>query len=441
MPRYADESIRVFNTSMALTLDTSRPLRSVRELEDIVQAILLSPLTESEPDWLEWKREADLSERHWQARIAKFIAGVANRDPKVAMREFGGCAYLVIGVEPGIAIGISPIDNAILHAGVVRFVHSGVRWNPQYVQHQGKHVLIITVEPPEYGDEIVAMLAGLQSQAGNVCRKGAVYIRSHGKTDHATQDALNMLVKRFAAGPQQADGMTVRAASEVTAIPVASGAGEVEHWISRRRAELLAPIGTTLSSKFRPWGEGRSVREYRAEVASYLSEVTPLLRRKARADALVHRAPNLMLVLVNETEHNFEAARVMASIDGKVWAYDGVDGAHPHMPDVPRAWGDLSMNLSLPASFFSDVVTQGTGLFGPDIKNDGSTQIEFGDIDLRPRDKVNLDPIHLVADPALAGATLKLVWTVTSTSSSGVVRGEIPVTVSSEVVSPLTGWT
>ena len=76
-------------------------------------------------------------------------------------------------------------------------------------------------------------------------------------------------------------------------------------------------------------------------------------------------------------------------------------------------------------------------MLGPYIKNDGSTHVEFADIDLRPRSNVNLDPIHLVADPALAGSTLKLVWTVTSTSSSGVVRGEIPVTVSSEVVSPL----
>ena len=124
----------------------------------------------------------------------------------MAKREVGGCAYLVIGVEPGIKNGIKPIDNANLQAGILRFVRSNVRWSPQYIQHQGKDVLVITVEPPEYGDEIVAILTDYQSPTGNVCRKGDVFIRRHGKTDLATQDDFDMLVKRFSAGAEQVDG-------------------------------------------------------------------------------------------------------------------------------------------------------------------------------------------------------------------------------------------
>ena len=422
---------------MALTLDTSTPFRSIRELGDLVRAISLAPLTESEPDWLEWKRDAVLSNRRWQAGMEKFIAGFANRDPNVAKREIGGCAYLVIGVEPGYTSGVNPIDNANLHAGVTRFVRSTVRWSPQYIEHQGKKVLVISIEPPEYGDEIVAILADYHSPAGNVCRKGDVFIRSHGKTDHATQDDYDMLVQRFSAGAEQADGMSVRASSDVTAIAVASGPDEAGHWLSCQRDELLVPFRRALNGKIRPFPERRTASGYRAKVSSYLSKVAPVLPLKARADAIVDRAPNLQLVLINETEHNFAAARVEVKVDGDVWAYQGAEEAQPDMPTPPRAWGELNSNFSFPVATFPHAATQGTGILGPYINNDGSTHIEFDDIDLRPRERVNLDPIHLVADSALAGATLRLVWTATSTSSSGVARGEIPVTVSSEVVSPL----
>ena len=86
---------------MALALDISRQLRSAKELSDLIEAISTADASESEPDWLEWKREADLSSRRWHALIGKFIVGFANRDPAVASRATGGCAYLVIGVEPG----------------------------------------------------------------------------------------------------------------------------------------------------------------------------------------------------------------------------------------------------------------------------------------------------------------------------------------------------
>ena len=43
---------------MALSLDTSRQFRSLDEVTELVHAISEAPATESEPDWLEWKRDA-----------------------------------------------------------------------------------------------------------------------------------------------------------------------------------------------------------------------------------------------------------------------------------------------------------------------------------------------------------------------------------------------
>ena len=93
------------------------------------------------------------------------------------------------------------------------------------------------------------------------------------------------------------------------------------------------------------------------------------------------------------------------------------------------------INLDLPIAGYPFVPpAQG---FGPYIDNSGSTRIEFDDIDLRPGGRVGLDPIHLVSDSTLAGTTLTAIWTVTSTSTDGVARGEFPITVLSEVVEPL----
>ena len=66
---------------MALEINTLRQFRSLSELTELVEAISTAPATVSEPDWLEWKREADFSDRRWYALIAKFVAGFANRDP------------------------------------------------------------------------------------------------------------------------------------------------------------------------------------------------------------------------------------------------------------------------------------------------------------------------------------------------------------------------
>ena len=329
---------------MPLTLDSSRQFRSINELTDLVQAISLAPLTESEPDWLEWKREADLSDRRWHVLIAKCIAGFANRDPIVAKRWAGGCSYLVVGAEPGNVSGVSPIDNADLHAGVSRFVRETVRWSPQYIQHAGTLVLVVTVEPPEYGGQIAAMLASYQSHERGTggCREGDVFIRRHGKTDLAGQEDFDMLLRRFASGEERASGISVQALDTVTAVPVSCSTDDITTWSQRRESELLAPLGLSTRDGIGLASlvnfENRSPDEYRLQVASYLAELSPLLPSMARASALRDRDPSLKLVVVNETEHNFAGTRVEVAIEGDVLAYRSAEDAQPKMPRPPHKW-------------------------------------------------------------------------------------------------------
>ncbi len=424
---------------MALTLDTSRQFRSVNELVELVRAISSAPSTESEPDWLEWKREADLTNRSWMARVARYIAGFANRDPVVAKGWAGGCSYLVIGVEPGNVSGVSPVDNADLHARISRFVRDTVRWSPQYVQHEGKQVLVITVEPPEPGDQIVAMLADFQSNERSAwgCRKGDVFIRRHGKTELAGQEDYDMLVRRFAASAAQASGISVEVLHTATAVPVACGPDAVSEWCERLKRALLEPLeqepdrgrSSTPGLNF----EKRSPEEYRRQVESYVSEMAPLLPAIICCAALMDRAPGLELVVVNETENNFSGARVEVSIEGEVWAYRNTEEDMPEMPRPPRKWGSAP-EFHLPGINAASRLDM-LDLWGPQIDNSGSVRIEFPDDDLRPGARVELDPIHLVCDANLAGETLTGNWTATSSSARGVVRGEFPIQVSSSVAS------
>ena len=420
---------------MLPALDTSKQFRSIKELEVLVKAISLAPSTESEPDWLEWKSEADLTNRRWQAQIAKCIAGFANRDPIVAKRWAGGCSYLVIGAEPGNVTGVTTIDNARLQDGIVRFVRQAVRWSPQYIQHGGKHVLVITVEPPEYGDQIVAIRTSYQPNAGaSICRKGDVFIRRHGKTELAEQDDYDMLVQRFASGPERASGIGVKVADTVTAASFACSSDDIAAWCQRLESALLAPLESRkqerISAALSLSIDSRSPDDYRREVASYLAKMAPLVPYLARAMAVEDSAPNMQLLVINETEHNFTGVRVEVSIEADVWAFRSAKDALPDLPRRPREWG-TTPGISVPTL----PVVQTPDLFGPDIDNSGSTSIGFHDVDLRPSARDELDPIFLVAGAELAGATLTAKWTATSSSASGVARGEFPIKVSSEVIS------
>ena len=254
----------------------------------------------------------------------------------------GGCSYLVIGAEPGNIRGVSPIDNENFHAGVSRFVRETVRWSPQYIQHEGKQVLVITVEPPEYGDQIVAMLTSYQSHERGTygCRKGDVFLRRYGRTDLAGQEDYDMLVRRFAASSEQASGISVQILDTVTAIPVACGSDDITTWCERQEHALLASleqdthsgIGSALLANL----EKRSPDEYRRQVASYLTQMASLIPSISRAMAIMDRAPSMQLMVINETEHNFTGIRVEVAIEGDIWAYRSAEDAKPEIPSPPR---------------------------------------------------------------------------------------------------------
>ncbi|MFF8805620.1 hypothetical protein [Streptomyces omiyaensis] len=68
---------------------------------------------------LEWKSRLDLTDRRSFFTITKAVLGFANRLPDRALRFADGHGYLLVGVEPGQAIGrlcqpvVVPVDLGV----------------------------------------------------------------------------------------------------------------------------------------------------------------------------------------------------------------------------------------------------------------------------------------------------------------------------------------
>jgi hypothetical protein len=87
--------------SMALRIDTSRALRTHKQLTELVEAVVAAPQAEPETHAVEWKSELDLAgDAKARFKLAKQVIAFGNRHPDDAAREFEGCAYIVIGADP-----------------------------------------------------------------------------------------------------------------------------------------------------------------------------------------------------------------------------------------------------------------------------------------------------------------------------------------------------
>jgi hypothetical protein len=186
---------------MPLVVDTTRPLRRPDELLMLVGAIVRASPND-EPDWLEWKRGMDLSQKATQGTIARAVLGMANRTVSDAARNVGGLGYVVIGAEAGSVSGVTEIDPAALGQGLQPYLGSeGPSWGMAYVRAEGKPVLVITVEPPKPGDRIRALQ---KETEGQKYRPGAVFVRRPGQAIQAEPGDIRALEDRFAAPLREA---------------------------------------------------------------------------------------------------------------------------------------------------------------------------------------------------------------------------------------------
>ncbi len=223
------------------SIDKSRALRTEDELHDLVEAIYNSPPGAQETNWLEWKSSLDLGAAEGRFAVAKAILGFSNRSVAQAELALEGAAYMVIGVEPGTATGVSTFDHATLGQRIKTYA-DGPRWTPHYVEFSGVEVLVIVVESPRAGDQIHSLQKAFSNgKTGH--QAGTVFVRGAAHTEPAGPKEIQMLGERLLHGVRQPDLdlALVFAAEPLTRLN--TGADQVQEWLTRHERYVRANSG------------------------------------------------------------------------------------------------------------------------------------------------------------------------------------------------------
>jgi len=176
------------------------------ELAKLVQQVYAHQLLQ-ESHWLEWKSQADLADKAWLARVARFVLGVANRSRGSNPGPYEGRAFLLLGAEPGQVTGTSVVDPAVVTQGLQRFLGTpGPQYAIDYVATVGGAIVaVVTVPPPPPGNRPYLARASFSREKEEL-REGRIYIRRAGVTAEATAGEVDEMLAervsvRMAAGP------------------------------------------------------------------------------------------------------------------------------------------------------------------------------------------------------------------------------------------------
>jgi hypothetical protein len=376
-------------------------------------------------------------------------AGTGENNPDSDLHA-EGYAYLIVGAEPNNLVGITPVDPANLRPQVQRYVGPAVNWRGEYVSVEGKHVLVVIVDPPQHGDGIHPVRNQL-----DVHPKGRVLVRHLGSTDPADDFEIDQLVGRVRDGE---DGLELVVDTIVPVIeqqPVWPDADELV--AAEREATLARP---RFDDKPNPSGLGGAVNaalglgraadnrdedDYRHEVDAYCEEYLDAMLELRVWRMWRHRPLSLQLAIVNRTDSNFTDVELEVHIPGDVatWARDFEDVAYgdkPVLPTRPNVLGTpRSLFPGMPSGIYLSPSIANLAPPAPyrgptyEARDSGSVTVVFSDIDLRPRQRVTLPHVRLLVD-APEDSTLDCTWKSTARSARGLVTGGFALTVASSTV-------
>jgi hypothetical protein len=441
---------------VALPIDTTRPVRSRADQQALVKAVYEAEPDAQETYWLEWKGPLTLTRRDatGRATIAKAVLGFANREPSAAARTMGGCAYLLAGVSPGELSGVAAVDAAQLEAQVATYVGGNVDWRADYVTLEDKQVLVVTVEPPQWGDPAhpVRKTFNPSDRRGPVLQEGTVFVRHQASTDPATAADVDMLSRRAARRPGDELEVDVQLAPETKLRAIDVNERVVENFVRQEQSMLLASLssaGRRLPG-FSPFKEQliygaaglgglsgrerRSEEDYREEVAGYLDELREQLPGILPARAVMHGVARLRLTVVNNSDATFTKVQVEAKLPADVWVtewrYEMEDQAEP--PKAPTPYGQARLSrLGYSGISMSSLINPGGPVtpWRPDVdRRSDAVYVEYLPEDVRARGVTPLPSLWLViGDPSRRSIEVR--WEATATNAQRRLSGTLSVPV------------
>jgi hypothetical protein len=392
--------------AVPLPIDLHRVARSRAEQVALVEAVRDAATAESETNYLEWKGTLDLSEKSARAKIAAAVLGFSNRMPDVAARALGGCACMLVGVEPGALVGVAPVDAAKLEAGLATYVGSNVQWRPDYVEVDGKTVLVVTVEPPRWGEPAHPVRKTFTDGGRTLLEDGDILVRRHASTDPAKAADIDALNRRAARRSDDELAVDVGLLVNTPLRRVDLREESLEAWVRERGEIMLMPLNRAsptrvLGATAMMQGEYRSEDKYRKEVAKYAKELGEVLPDVLVARSVLHDAGLLHLVIRNATDRTFTGVRVELTLPAGVgvctWKRD-VEG-EADLPEAPEMFGKGT--VSLYGSRWDLGSVPGLGVVRPlwlpeAASGGGVTRVVFSDEEVRAEGEAQLPDIETV---------------------------------------------
>ncbi|MFC4242960.1 RNA-binding domain-containing protein [Gryllotalpicola reticulitermitis] len=324
---------------MALNIDPAKALRTPRQREELVRAVLAANPKE-ESRHVEWKTDlGELTTTHASFVAARAILGMANRSLSVARTAFEGGGYLVLGAEPENLTGQVMPDPANLVPAIERYVGRTVEWDPHRVTVDGTDVVVISVEPPRAGDRIRTLQRAYQGSDGKQVEDGTVFVRYPGRTDRARKEDIEALQDRLVLGTAAPEiELDVSWASgEPRAFCVDTGPEAIEQWTASTGHELKASVPTVSAYNFGNTGVTRgAVDKYKAKIAEYLED-TPqhlpaIVRRWLVQGALEGASWAWVLSARNPTEASIAGISIRIKLPVGLEAYS----LPPQAPTIKR---------------------------------------------------------------------------------------------------------
>jgi hypothetical protein len=430
---------------VALPIDSSRPIRTRAEQIALVEAVRDAPTSEQETNSLEWKGSLDLTSKRDLTKIVKTVVGFANRQLAEAARAFSGCAYLLVGVEPGILAGVQPVDAAKLESGLTPYIGPVVQWRPDYVEVDGKTVLVVAVDPPQAGDPLHAVRKSFSDGKGELLRDGDVFVRHQASTDPAKHSDFEALSRRAAISIGEDLDVSLLVLGGEPLARADLREQTLEAFLYKQEQILLSSLpqavgGTQSISAFTAvTGDYRSPTGYREEVDEHLAKVGEALPDVLIERSVLHNVGRVQLGVVNDKDHSWTNVRVELSVPKSVivdvWKPEQEKDEH-ELPKPPRPFGTSSVGQRSFAAFgkvhFPEVIPFSV----PEIEETASaTKVIFRDQDVRAEGTAPLRDIWLLADDQTP-EKIVINWEATADNATTRLKGTIEVAVSDQYVTP-----
>ncbi len=408
-----------------------------------MEQVLASGPEAIETDYLEWKSSFDLGETKYRAATAKHILAFANRHPDRAQRNAEGYAYLLIGVEPGNLAGVTDVwDPEKLEAWITAYTGNDVRWDAAYVEVQDKHVLLITVDPPRWGDPPRAICKEAQDEQGKSMRDGCIYIRRPGKSEQAGHSDIAMLTTRAQAGARRLSLALelMSAAPRLISAEMLSDANR-DAAIGREAQELLRGLpqqrhALNLLLEVPTVRESRTQDTFRAQVERYQRKATANWPASVAVAAVERGHSPLHFRIRNSTDEVFESVQLEALLPLHPTRVTTSAAAARKMlqpPEPPAPWGK---ELSAMTNYMSrvDLAPPTNVELEPQTTSGGDAQLlaRFAPLLVRPHTGHPLTELFLILPPTLALQEITVRWRATSSSTSGELTGELALQVEGE---------